>query len=167
MNGGHGPVNYEPKDVPDLSGNPAAPFILGTQPHVYMPNQAMANRQGYTYQAVYQPAVTLSSSDPSTSVPNEYDAHAAQIAAVAAALPPRKGAPNMAAAPVMRSEQPVSPSVYPASSDVSAPSSGNATITISPRREQDAGFLQGDELEPPTLPPDYDAATLRRRAGQP
>ncbi|KZT51859.1 hypothetical protein CALCODRAFT_521087 [Calocera cornea HHB12733] len=58
-------------------------------------------------------------------------------------------------------ELPISPSVYPATSESSWPTSTNDTVV--PRREQDAGFLQGDEDDESTLPPDYVAATARRR----
>jgi hypothetical protein len=48
--------------------------------------------------------------------------------------------------------------VYPSESDYS-----RQTVYQAPRREQDAGFLQGDEEEeePETLPPDYHDAVGR------
>jgi len=160
MNAEHGTNDYEPKSGgPDLSGNPAAPFILGNQPQVGYANPAGANH-------AYWPPAASSGSGPSNGAQSEYGyapgAPAAGVAAAAAAPRP-KGARNMSAEPVVRaSELPTSPSVYPASSESSGPTSGYATVR--PVREQDAGFLQGDDVEAMTLPPDYDAATARRRA---
>ncbi|KZO94275.1 hypothetical protein CALVIDRAFT_565922 [Calocera viscosa TUFC12733] len=151
---------YEPKDETPLEGNPIAPFVLGTT----------APQGGYANQGYWPPAAS-SSSGPSAAAASDYGGArplpgAPAVAAVAAAAAPRpKGARNMSAAPVTRaSDLPLSPSVYPATSDASGPTSGYATVT--PRREEDAGFLQGDEVAE-TLPPDYDAATARRRAAGP
>ncbi|KZT51861.1 hypothetical protein CALCODRAFT_503006 [Calocera cornea HHB12733] len=152
MNAEQGSGSYEPKDGSALEGNPIAPFILGTA--------SAAPQTGYANHA-YWPAAS-SSSGPSAIDPNESGGARPLPAAVAAAAAPRpKGARNMSDAPVVRaSDLPVSPSVYPTTSEASGPTSGYATVT--PRREQDAGFLAGEE--PDTLPPDYDAATARRRA---
>ncbi|KZO94277.1 hypothetical protein CALVIDRAFT_600189 [Calocera viscosa TUFC12733] len=77
-----------------------------------------------------------------------------------------KGSRQAPAPRAVRASQPqTSPSVYPATSESSWPTSTNDTVV--PRREQDAGFLQGDEDEGPTLPPDYSAATARRRPAGP
>ncbi|EJU02503.1 hypothetical protein DACRYDRAFT_116178 [Dacryopinax primogenitus] len=69
---------------------------------------------------------------------------------------PRKITSELTGSAVTRSGETVTPSVYPASPDANGPPISHR---IPRRRDQDAGFLQGDELAEDILPPDYSAAT--------
>ncbi|KZO94276.1 hypothetical protein CALVIDRAFT_565923 [Calocera viscosa TUFC12733] len=183
MNGGEHP--FEPKDGSFVQANPVMPFILGpppqgqeqtVQPAMYSMQSAQSMQSSPTMHPVETTPMMMPIADvgyasgPSVSSgPSEYGggprpmparSATATTSATTDTVRPVKGARQMSADPVVRaSEAATSPSVYPPSSDYSGPTS--FAQTMSPRREQDAGFLQGDELEeePETLPPDYHAAT--------
>jgi len=95
---------------------------------------------------------------------------AAAVPAVAAQRPPAIAEKSAEDQPRESSHRPVwsvprpsdLPAVLPSPPELGAAALSSALVF--PRREEDAGFLLGDELETMTLPPDYDAATASRRA---
>jgi len=187
MNGGDNP--YEPKDD-FVHPNPVMPFILSSPPQgpmqsmqsTPMTNSMMSPMTNPAMTPMMMPADLGSQSGPSASGSSEYGGGSRPLpvrsdtstsmntTATATPARPVKGARQMSADPVVRASDAVvtSPSVYPASSEYSGPTATSLANTVSPRREQDAGFLQGDDLEeePETLPPDYHAATANPRTGQ-
>ncbi|EJU02505.1 hypothetical protein DACRYDRAFT_116180 [Dacryopinax primogenitus] len=73
---------------------------------------------------------------------------------------PKKGARPSAARPVTQASELVPPSLYPPTSESSWTASSDNTVV--PRRERDAGFLQGDAENEASLPPDYTTTTAPR-----
>jgi len=146
-----------PKDTVNMQGNSVIPFILGA-----------ATQDGQaTRLASWPSAAPSNGSGPSTVSPSVHGSLALRLtpAPVCRPAPRPKGASQMSAEPVTRTYETVtSPSINPATTRSSEPIYG-LTAPSAPR-DQDAGFLQGDD-EPEMLPPDYDAATSRRlQAGQ-